>query len=39
MHINLMKKYYFINKFDTNNINKQDNKQLLFIRNYTFKKN
>ena len=38
MHINLMKKYYFINKFDTNNINKQDKQTIIIYRNYTLKK-
>ena len=33
-----MKKYYFINKFDTNNINKQDKKTIIIYRNYTLKK-
>jgi len=30
MHINMMRKYYFINKFETNNIEKQD-KQTIII--------
>ena len=39
MHINMMRKYYFINKFDTNNIDKQDkqttyNLQKLSQQNY-----
>ncbi len=38
MHINLTKKYYFINKFDTNNINKQDKQTIIIYRNYTSKK-
>ena len=33
-----MKKYYFINKFDTNNINKQDKQTIIIYRNYTLKK-
>ena len=33
-----MKKYYFISKFDTNNINKQDKKTIIIYRNYTLKK-
>ena len=31
MHINMIRKYYFINKFDTNNIDKQDKQTVLFI--------
>ena len=30
-----MNKYYFINKFDTNNINKQDKQTIIIYRNYT----
>ena len=30
-----MKKYYFINKFDTNNINKQDKQTVIIYRNYS----
>ena len=37
MHINLMKKYYFISKFNTNNIDKQDGQTIIF-RNYSSKK-
>ena len=33
-----MKKYYFINKFDTNNIDKQDKHTIIILRNYTSKK-
>jgi len=33
-----MNKYYFINNFDTNIINKQDNKTIIIYRNYTSKK-
>ena len=29
-----MKKYYFINKFDTNNIDKQDKQTIIIYRNY-----
>ncbi len=29
-----MNKYYFINKFDTNNINKQDKQTIIIYRNY-----
>ena len=31
-------KYYFINKFDTNNINKQDKQTIIIYRNYSIKK-
>jgi hypothetical protein len=31
MHNKLPNKYYFINKFDTNNIDKQDKNTQLFI--------
>jgi len=37
MHINMMRKYYFINKFDTNNINKQDKQTTIIYRNYSSK--
>ena len=30
-----MKKYYFINKFDTNNIDKQDKQTAIIFRNYS----
>ena len=30
-----MRKYYFINKFDTNNINKQDKHTIIIYRNYS----
>ena len=33
-----MKKYYFINKFDTNNIDKQDKHTIIIFRNYNLKK-
>ena len=33
-----MKKYYFINKFDTNNIDKQDKLTTIIYRNYSVKK-
>ena len=33
----MFRKYYFINKFDTNNINKQDNQTIIIYRNYTSK--
>ena len=29
-----MNKYYFINKFDTNNLSKQDQKTIIIYRNY-----
>jgi thiamine-phosphate pyrophosphorylase len=32
-----MKKYYFINKFDTNNINRQDKQTIIIYRNYSNK--
>ena len=34
----MMKKYYFINKFDTNNIDKQDKQTIIIYRKYDFKK-
>ena len=34
MHYNLNTKYYFINKFDTNNIDKQDKQTIIIYRNY-----
>jgi thiamine-phosphate pyrophosphorylase len=37
MHYNLNTKYYFINNFDTNNINKQDKKTIIIYRNYKSK--
>jgi len=33
----MMKKYYFINKLDTNNIGKQDKQTTIIYRNYTTK--
>src|SRR5210317_551607 len=38
MHMNMIKKYYFINKFDTNNIDKQDRQTIIIFRNYSSKK-
>ena len=38
MHHKLLYKYYFINKFDTNLINKQDKQTAFIYRNYTEKK-
>ena len=35
MHIDT--KYYFINNFETNNIDKQDKKTIIIYRNYSFK--
>ena len=32
-----MRKYYFINKFETNNINKQDRQTVIIYRNYSSK--
>jgi len=37
MHINIVKKYYFINKFETNNIDKQDRQTVIIYRNYSSK--
>tara|TARA_A100001234_G_C12374874_1_gene279696 strand:- start:17 stop:547 length:531 start_codon:yes stop_codon:yes gene_type:complete len=34
MHINNYRKYYFINKFETNNIDKLDNQSIVIYRNY-----
>ena len=33
----MMRKYYFINKFDTNNIDKQDKQTIIIYRNYSSK--
>ena len=33
----MISKYYFINKFDTNNINKQDKQTVIIYRNYSSK--
>ena len=33
----MIKKYYFINKFETNNINKQDKQTIIIYRNYSLK--
>ena len=38
MHYYKSNKYYFINKFDTNNIDKQDKNTILIYRNYSTKK-
>tara|TARA_B100000674_G_scaffold483253_1_gene486768 strand:- start:473 stop:1003 length:531 start_codon:yes stop_codon:yes gene_type:complete len=38
MHINIMRKYYFISKFDTNKIDKQDKQTIIIYRNYNLKK-
>ena len=37
MHINMIRKYYFINKFDTNNIDKLDKQTAIVYRNYSIK--
>ena len=37
MHVNLPSKYYFINKFDTNNIGKLDKNTGIIFRNYSSK--
>jgi len=38
MHHDLNTKYYFINNFDTNNIDKQNQQTIIIYRNYTSKK-
>ena len=38
MHYNLNIKYYFINNFDTNNIDQQDKQTVIIYRNYSSKK-
>ena len=38
MHYNLNTKYYFINNFDTNNIDQLDKKTIIIYRNYKSKK-
>ncbi|WP_440928344.1 thiamine phosphate synthase [Candidatus Pelagibacter sp.] len=38
MHYYKSNKYYFINKFDTNNIDKQDKNTIIIYRNYSEKK-
>ena len=38
MHINKFRKYYFINKFDTNNLDKQDKQTIIIFRDYLSKK-
>ena len=35
MHSKLLTKYYFINTFDTNNLQKQDKETIIIYRNYT----
>ena len=37
MHINMINKYYFINNFDTNIIDKQDKQTTVIYRNYNSK--
>tara|TARA_B110000008_G_scaffold124649_1_gene127237 strand:- start:150 stop:677 length:528 start_codon:yes stop_codon:yes gene_type:complete len=39
MHVNLPSKYYFINKFDTNNIDKLDKNTGIILRNYSSENN
>tara|TARA_A100000164_G_C21702927_1_gene674458 strand:- start:191 stop:718 length:528 start_codon:yes stop_codon:yes gene_type:complete len=39
MHINMIDKYYFINKFETNIIDKQDKQTVIIYRNYSSKEN
>jgi thiamine-phosphate pyrophosphorylase len=39
MHVNLPNKYYFINKLDTNNIDKLDKNTGIILRNYSSKNN
>ena len=34
----MLRKYYFINKFDTNIIDKQDKQTTIIFRNYTSKR-
>ena len=38
MHYNLNLKYYFINNFDTNNIDRQDKQTTIIYRNYSSEK-
>ena len=38
MHLKNTDKYYFINKFDANNIKKQDKKTIIIYRNYSTNK-
>ena len=38
MHKDLINKYYFINKFDTISIDKQDNQTAIIYRNYSLPK-
>ena len=38
MHNNLIKKYYFINNLDTNNIDRQDKQTIIIYRNYRSQK-
>tara|TARA_B100001057_G_scaffold146154_1_gene146130 strand:- start:257 stop:787 length:531 start_codon:yes stop_codon:yes gene_type:complete len=38
MHFIMINKYYFINKFDTNIIDKQDKQTTIIFRNYTSKR-
>jgi hypothetical protein len=34
----MIRKYYFINKFETNNIDKQDKQTIIIYRNYSLKR-
>jgi len=38
MHDKLLRKYYFINSFDTNNIKKLDKETIVIYRNYSLPK-
>ena len=38
MHYNLNSKYYFINNFDTNNIERQNKQTIIIYRNYNLEK-
>ena len=38
MHFKLLKKYYFINSLDTNNLEKQDKTTIIIYRNYASRK-
>ena len=37
MHNKILKKYYFINKFDQSHIDKQDKRTVIIYRNYNQK--
>ena len=38
MHFKMINKYYFINKFETNNIDRQDRETVIIYRNYSSEK-